>query len=533
MNPGGLAPGARADSGPRRPNGPIASVASTLKPFRGGVATGAVILVLSAALAWAVVWNPRAGLAAVAGLAVLLVARCAPKSVETLFLRLLVIVLLGYALLGRTFAGIGAPPLYVGELVLGVGLLSAIAAGWHSRPVRSPLIYLLIAFMGWGAARTIPYLGTYGLNAVRDGVVWGYGIFALLLAPLLIRRDLVGRIPALYARVLPWIVVCAPAWVIISVWTGLRGIPGTSMGDGPKPGDVAVHLGGAAAFILAMTSHRAYAGRGARRLAEWAVWPALLIGLVAMGSLNRGGLVAALAAILTVMILLPFKAAKKLVLAGAMAVLVASLWLGWGEALPGRESRPISPEQIVRNLGSIGGGSWGGDLEDTRVWRLLWWNSIIDYTVHGQYFWTGKGFGVNLSYDDGILRDPEARSRSPHNGHLTILARAGVPGLALWTLLQLGFALSVLAGMVRARQAGQETRAALFIWILAYWLAFLLNVSFDVYLEGPQGGIWFWCIFGYGLALLASQSRQIPWRPRVSALSAARRVQNLTSSRGL
>jgi hypothetical protein len=28
----------------------------------------------------------------------------------------------------------------------------------------------------------------------------------------------------------------------------------------------------------------------------------------------------------------------------------------------------------------------------------------------------------------------------------------------------------------------------------------MVNASFDVYLEGPTGGIWFWVIFGTGLA---------------------------------
>jgi hypothetical protein len=37
-------------------------------------------------------------------------------------------------------------------------------------------------------------------------------------------------------------------------------------------------------------------------------------------------------------------------------------------------------------------------------------------------------------------------------------------------------------------------------WIFAYWLAALVNASFDVYLEGPQGGIWFWSVIGLGIA---------------------------------
>ena len=27
---------------------------------------------------------------------------------------------------------------------------------------------------------------------------------------------------------------------------------------------------------------------------------------------------------------------------------------------------------------------------------------IIDYTVFGDYFWTGKGFGISLADDDGF-----------------------------------------------------------------------------------------------------------------------------------
>jgi hypothetical protein len=37
---------------------------------------------------------------------------------------------------------------------------------------------------------------------------------------------------------------------------------------------------------------------------------------------------------------------------------------------------------------------------------------------------------------------------------------------------------------------------------LSYWLAFMINVSFDVVLEGPHGGIWFWTVYGVGLAAL-------------------------------
>ena len=134
------------------------------------------------------------------------------------------------------------------------------------------------------------------------------------------------------------------------------------------------------------------------------------------------------------------------------------------------------------------------NLEQTKNWRLRWWTKIVDYTVHGPYFWTGKGFGVNLAIDDGIRK--ETFNRHPHSAHMSILARAGVPGLTLWILLQTAFGASLLAAFLRATRMGEEWWARLDLWVLAYWLAFITAASFGVYLEGPHGGIPFWCVMG-------------------------------------
>jgi hypothetical protein len=172
--------------------------------------------------------------------------------------------------------------------------------------------------------------------------------------------------------------------------------------------------------------------------------------------------------------------------------------------------RKVSPQQLLANLQSIVGSGPQEQLGGTKAWRLDWWNNIIGYTLFGEYIWTGKGFGINLADDDGFLQaGTEPPLRSPHNGHLTILARAGIPGLVLWTLLQGTFAVSLLRAYVHARRARREWWARIDLWIVSYWLAFMVNVAFDVFLEGPQGGIWFWSVFGFGLAALEEQcSRQ-------------------------
>jgi hypothetical protein len=36
----------------------------------------------------------------------------------------------------------------------------------------------------------------------------------------------------------------------------------------------------------------------------------------------------------------------------------------------------------------------------------------------------------------------------------------------------------------------------------------MVNTSFDPYLEGPQGGIWFWSLFGLGMVIMRLSPRR-------------------------
>jgi O-antigen ligase len=133
---------------------------------------------------------------------------------------------------------------------------------------------------------------------------------------------------------------------------------------------------------------------------------------------------------------------------------------------------------------------------------LAWWGKIIDYTVFGTYLRTGKGFGVNLADADGFQSTLDHSLRSPHNSGMTVLARMGVPGLALWILVQTAFGIGLLRATSAHRRAGDAQLAVMGGLLFVYWLVMLVDTSFDPYLEGPQGGIWFWVIFGLGLVVM-------------------------------
>ena len=127
-------------------------------------------------------------------------------------------------------------------------------------------------------------------------------------------------------------------------------------------------------------------------------------------------------------------------------------------------ARAISLTQVISNFSSVFDETGNDDLDGSRRWRLAWWDTIINYTVDGPYFWTGKGFGINLADDDGFQVgevDATAPLRAPHNGHMEILARTGVPGIVLWILLNAVWLATMLQALIRARRRADDHRAGI------------------------------------------------------------------------
>ncbi len=456
-----------------------------------------------AALALALVRWPKpamaaAAVAAAAGVALLPGARSARLS-----LGLVAFLLAGYACLGRSFAYLSVQPVFIGEIVLTLTLCWSLLNGTLWAPFRSKLAWVLLLFAGWGALRTLPYLSIYGVDALRDAAIWGYSAFALVVAGGLLRCKSLPNVARLYARFAPlylaWIILAGAIRVIAPGSLPAFGASGTPLFQ-VKAGDAAVHVAGIGAFLILGLHQDQPAGARSVWLKEWFLWAAWLASVLLYGSQNRGGLLSILITLLVILVMWRRGRWIKLVivgLCGSTLFVFLDLDINFGSA------RMVSPRQIAANLVSVTGGD-ESTYDGTRRWRLQWWSKIVDYTLLGNYFWQGKGFGVNLADDDGFQVTSDHALRSAHNGHLTILARSGMPGAVLWILLQGGFCAGLLGAYRRARRTGDSPRAALAVWILAYWTAFTVNGAFDVYLEGPQGGIWFWSVFGVGLALMVS-----------------------------
>ena len=469
-------------------------------PIAGAVAAAPIAGTLTAV-------SPRAGLLSAAAVSVVLIAAYFRQRLPQMFLVVVGISLFGYTFLGKGYAYFGVSPIYIGELLLLFGVLAALLGGGFMPALRSPISWLVILWAVWGLVCTVPYLGVYGLDALRDATIWGYGAFAILVAGFMLRLRWWTKASDAYARWFWWFAFWSPiAGVIFStVEPSIPRVPGS---DIPllfvKAGDFGVQLAGAATFVLVGLADSRWRRSPHRVALEWLWWMAWLAGVAITGAASRGALVSVVFAVATVMLLHRRAQIWKPAL---VSFVFAFVFVSADIKLNAGQEREVSARQIAENLRSIWGGQTNtSNLEGTRAWRLQWWSDIIDYTVHGRYFWMGKGFGVNLADDDDFQGTVNGLpNRSPHNIQMTVLARAGVPGLVVWSVLQSAFALSLVIAYFRARRERREWWARANLWIFSFWLAFMVNAAFDVFIEGPQGGVWFWCLIGFGIAALEAQ----------------------------
>jgi len=460
----------------------------------GRAALFLVIAVLAGVAAAVSPWALVVGAVAVAG--VWLVAyRDRPQRV---FNVALVALLLGYALFGRGLAHVGVPPIYVGEAVL---LLGVVAMLFSVRTLRGgPIRLLIIAFMFWGALRTIPYIGQYGVDAFRDAVTWGYALFALFVS-LMVTPRMFPRILGVYRAVIPFYLIWVPITLIASrVAPGYPG--GIDALIAPKPGDMGVLLAGIAAFALLGL----YSARPKPRVPESLMWLLWLPAAAVVAIFNRGGMVAMVTAGAALFFL---RLPRRWLPPVFMTVLITVLLVAVDPKVDIGQGRTLSVGQVYDNVTSLITDTGDPALEGTKEFRLKWWSDIINYTVFGPYFWTGKGFGINLADADGFQVYADHSLRAPHNGHLEILARTGVPGLLLWILLNAAIGIGLLRAANRARAMGRTRWVAIDGWLFVAWAAALVNASFDPSLQGPHAGIWFWSMVGLAIAAIEASTRPV------------------------
>jgi len=444
--------------------------------------------------------------AAVLGLTFVALLLVYAEHLPRLFVGGTALILAGYAVAGRGFAYTGQKPVFIGDVVLVIGTLAVFT---RARGVRLHAVHgLIMLFMLLGAFRTFPYVTSYGINTIRDAALWGYCMFALALSAF-IRIEHIRWAIDRYRRFVPWLVAWVPVAAAISIlhlspaWPN-SGIPMVDF----KGGDMGVHLTIAAGFVLLGLYGFESRRRGLR--SESVLWLIWFLAVAPVLAMSRSSMLSIGFGLLAAIVLRRSVRVLPLVVTAGALLLVLVLF---NVAVPVGGGQNLSTTNLMQNVVSIvsnkqdqgGHGGSHQNLNGSKQFRLRWWTKVVDYTVHGPYFWKGKGFGLNLADSDGFQLDSRHTLRAPHNSHITVLARMGVPGLVVWSLLQLAFAGTMLTWSLRARRLGARLWSLFDAWLVVAWVAIMIDTSFDPYLEGPQGAVWLWAIVGVGLAAVNIQ----------------------------
>ncbi|MFR9805616.1 O-antigen ligase family protein [Pseudonocardia sp. RS010] len=430
-----------------------------------------------------------------------------PGRLLDLYGRLLGPLLAGYLLFDRAFAYLHPPgtPFYIGEIVLGAGVLGVLGATGYLRiPMRDePLLALLTVFVLWGFVRAVPGMAEYGMDAIRDSALWYYCLFAFLGVAALARSpDLPDRLVVQLRRLAPWLLLWLPAALLLGPAAEKAPyVPFSTVSVlSHKPGNAAIAALLVLGFLWLIRDDRS----STRRMA----WSVLALTVILLSATqNRGGLLGVAAGATIGLLFL-----KDRLRLGIQAVLLISVTVGFVSflridiPLAGIQGRTFSVSQLVDNIGSLGGGDAEGNLDGTVEGREQLWSKIIAKQVGEGHLIDGSGFGQNLASEVGVYDAGKESLRSPHNSHLHILARMGVVGFSLWVVLWAAWYWRLVSGARRLGRQALHARRQFAVLCLVVVTAILISSIFDPQLEGPQIAVLLWTAFGLGVGVTTKRA---------------------------
>jgi O-Antigen ligase len=403
--------------------------------------------------------------------------------------RLTGLLLAGYLTFGRSFAYLGIPPLFIGEIALGAFLVlkPRVALGtWVASLLRpSPLnslglaLLAFVAYGSWQVGRGV--LGGYPAVSTLKYFTFNYytlflfmGIWVGLQAP-----DLLPKL----VRVIAWVNGVYGLLYIVALRNVEIYLPGFGAQDvplfSPPAGQVVIILG-----LLCFE-------RDLR-----AVWFVLLLNVVVTLAWQVRSEWAGLALAILTWGLLTGRLGR--VAAMGMAGLAVLGMLALADIrMPGRNGEVSLSESLARVVAPI-------NLElakelspkakrhaGTADWRELWWAGIWR-SVHSSPMLeaVGHGYGfplVSLAPAGGEYKES---TRTPHSVFYYALGLTGWVGVVLFGALQF----AILRLLWRSyRLTGQAAG-------LAWWVLWMVRFSFEEGLETPMKAIPFYLMIGICMA---------------------------------
>ena len=405
--------------------------------------------------------------------------------VKNLYLRAYLLVMTLYVFLNK-----GVAYTYLVEALWLFGILLLLMHRKKVELIWNKTTKLILFFIAISCIYNLRGFAKYDiLDLIRDSFIFQYGWFVFIL---FLFKDKIEQVWETLFFIYKWFPFVALLNFILQYFvpffetvTPFGGIPILLY----KNGDMGVQLL-ISTLLLLYTFEK--------KPLKWRVLLSLVIALdfLILASYSRSGIVAFLSSMLCFIyfnkdIQLQSRVRLLLKYLPVILLIVTPIYINI-KVTENFQGRSVGFEQIKNNFSSIIGGTTDATSEDNVIWRLVWWAKILDYSFSAPNFFIGKGLGMSLATDDDIITLDE-NLRSPHNFHLNIMARFGVLIFLIWTY----FLIQVLKPLFKKQLIARR------LLIGCILLAFLINASFDVFLEGPMGAFPFWT--WVGLYLLSEE----------------------------
>lgn len=412
---------------------------------------------------------------------------------------LVLICLAGYMVLNYGFENltihVGGLPLIISYGLMYLSLVLALFARqkWIRKALKDPVMLSMLVLIGVSGLHLLVDLPAYGLWAIRDASICLDGIFFLVgmfwatkldSAALLCKWLLVIFVLNLiYSFTLPW---GEQIWS----WSPDSGVflPVAIFGNFRGSGDV---LTAGAMFCICIGD---YLVKRPRWLMPFLAMAQLLGIAIAQTRRMYLGLV------IMIILLLLLKESKKsinLVLMLGSGIVVLFLATTVGDLKINGRIGPVNLSFFGAHIRSMSGAE---DTPGSSVQsRFDWVDEAMEH-FHAHPI-LGEGFGQPLLTD---VDDNGAVTRMPHNSSLTILARLGIVGFAIWLVFHLSLIGTFLYALLRKRQGNRQFHD-LVLWLFLFYILFMIASFVEAPFEFPSAAVRFYVLMGFAVGLIRWQ----------------------------
>ena len=393
--------------------------------------------------------------------------------------KLLLIIILGYAIGGKGFAYVSPfEPVYIGEICLALCACGLVLRLNHAGLADTTAHKLIWVYLIYGGIHLVVDYSQYRLLALRDSSMVYYSIYFIVSYSLLQKDTMIDA----FERIIKIAIIFS---VISAIYRTL-GFP-NMVGMHPHP-DAFMPLNVAAVLY--------YLVKGRDEKKTLYIVFAILIAFTIVTS-KTAALVS-----LTVVI------ASAILYGRVKGLFIPSIIMTAIGMLALMIATFINPDLIFDTIGSgdtaetfgLEGGEFVGVAGTTTEWRLDWWSQVWTDTMNMAPFW-GQGFGADItgpfleSWLGPAYADATGYARFPHCVMFTNIGRLGLIGLAIFTILFVTLGLMAMKFSKRYFSSKDRRDADLIVYgiVVAGMVNGLLQATYEI----PHGAITHWVCLGY------------------------------------